>query len=819
MAAQKYDFEKIENKWKNKWYEDNICEAKDFDEKPKKYILAELPYPSGYALHAGHMMRYTVPEVYSRYLRMNGYNVMFPMGWDAFGLPAETFAIETGTHPSITTKKAIKSFKDSLIRMGYGIDWSREFSTADPENYKWTQWMFLKLWKSGLAEKKETPVWWCEKLKTVLAEEEVITDKDGNKISERKEHPVERIMFNQWVLKIPKYAEKLLDGLDEVDFTDSIKTAQRNWIGKSEGAIVTFEALGNKLEVFTTRPDTLYGTTFLVLAPEHPLVNRVVDKAENPGEIKKYVKKAKNKSDLERQISREKTGVQIKGLFAKHPFDDVDLQIPIFVADYVLMDYGTGSIMGVPAHDERDFEFAKKHNLKIIEIIKPESPTNDKFFVGHGIMINSGKYNGIKSEDFIKKAISLLEKTNKGRKETTYKIRDQIFSRQRYWGEPIPMIYRKDGSLEPIVDPDNLEEVNKKLPLVLPDVPDYKPTSGGLSPLAKNKKWTVTTDSSGNEATRETDTMPTWAGSNWYFIRYIDPKNNKCFADMDKLKYWLPVDKYFGGIEHTTMHLLYSRFWYRFLYDQNIVPTPEPYSWRLNGGMLLGSDGRKMSKSYNNTIDPMNIVNKYGADATRMYVCFLGPYTDTYPWIENGVKSCLRLVRTIYEFKNSVSDKKDHNDVTKLFHKTVKNITNMCENIKMNTAVSQLMIFTNKLRKVGYINKNTWKEFIKLIAPFAPFVAEDLWQDLNGFKKWNKKNSVHLQTWPKFDKKLIVEDEITLPIQINGKIRDTVIVGINTSEDEVKKVALESKKIQKYVSGKKLKKTIYVKGRILNFVV
>jgi leucyl-tRNA synthetase len=808
--AEKYDFEKIENRWKDKWYEDNVCEAVNFSEKPKKYILAELPYPSGYALHAGHMMRYTVPEIYSRYLRMNGYNVLYPMGWDAFGLPAETFAIETGTHPAETTEKAIENFRESLVRMGYGFDWKREFSTADPENYKWTQWMFLKLWEKGLARLEETPVWWCEELKTVLAEEEVLTGKDGNKISERKEHPVERKMVKQWVLKIPEYAEKLLDGLEEVDFTDAIKTAQRNWIGKSVGATVNFSIDGEDIPVFTTRPDTLFGATFLVLAPEHPLLDTLIKKAMNKEEVVGYVNKAKNLSDVERQTNKDKAGVRLEGVAAKSPLKEIDSDVPVFVAEYVLMGYGTGAIMAVPAHDDRDFEFAKKHGLEIIEVIESGGKVEGECYVGQGKMINSGEYNGTDSEKFSETITERLEKEGRGKKDIHYKIRDQIFSRQRYWGEPIPLVHKKDGTVEAVDE--------KELPLVLPEVPDYTPSSDGSSPLAKNKEWVNVKDSEGNPAKRETDTMPTWAGSNWYYVRYLDPKNDKEFADPKILKYWMPVDRYFGGAEHTTMHLLYSRFWYRFLHDEDLVPTKEPYQWRLNGGMLLGADGRKMSKSYGNVIDPIDAVKKYGADATRMFVCFIGPYTDTYPWNPNGIKACHRLVREVYEMRNKVGSG-DTKELQTAYHKMVKNVTGMCEDLKMNTAISQFMIFVNLAKKEKSISKDLWIGFLRLLAPFAPFISEELWQEVNGFKQWKKENSVHLQEWPKYDENFLVEKTVVIPVQINGKVRENIELDPIASEEEAKKEALASEKVQKYVEGKEIKKVIYVTGKILNFVV
>jgi leucyl-tRNA synthetase len=813
MGADMYQFKKIEEKWKDRWYEDNVCAAEDFSDKPKKYILAELPYPSGYALHAGHMMRYTVPEVYSRFLRMRGYNVMYPMGWDSFGLPAENFAIKTGAHPAETTQKAIKNFKESLIRMGYGIDWAREIDTSSPEYYKWTQWIFLKLWKAGLAEHRKMPVWWCEGLKTVLADEEVLTDKDGNKISEREGLPVERKMVKQWVLRITDYAEKLVEGLEQVDYQESVKTAQLNWIGRSEGALIKFETNTDKvLETFTTRPDTIFGVSFITISPEHPVLETLLEKAANKAEVTDYIKKAKNLPDLERQVAKEKTGVLIESVRAGHPFDETRKDIPIFVADYVLMNYGTGIVMGVPAHDERDLEFADTYGLPIIKVIDSENPTGD------GTVVNSGEYNGMYSKDFAQKIIERLEKENKGSKKVTYRVRDQIFSRQRYWGEPIPLVHTYDGNVESICDPDNMEEVHKNLPLLLPEVPDYRPTTDGLSPLSRNEKWVNVTDFQGKTARRETDTMPTWAGSNWYYLRYIDPKNKEAFVDYEKMKYWLPVDKYFGDSGHTTMHLLYSRFWHRFLHDQGLVPTPEPYQWRLSGGLLLGPDGRKMSKSLGNIVDPVTVIDNYGADATRLYLCFIGPYEDTYPWNENGIKACWRLVKNIYEMKAKVTGSVRDESLEKAYHRMIKNITSMAENLKMNTAVSELMIFVNEAKKAKTIDRDLWKGFLRVVAPFAPFVAEELWQELNGFTKWERENSIHLQEWPGFDEVLATVEVEKIPVQVNGKIRGEVDVQGDDTEETLKQKLLNDPKISLYINEKKIARFLYIPEKIISLV-
>lgn len=808
-----YDFEAVENKWKEKWFKDNIYEAVDFSPKPKKYILAEFPYPSGAALHAGHMMRYTVPDIYARFLRMNGYNVLFPMGWDAFGLPAENYAIKTGIHPAETTKKAVKSMKVSLQRMGYGIDWNREISTIDPNYYKWTQWLFLKFYDHGLAERKEVPVWWCEQLKTVLADEEVITDKDGNKISERGEFPVEKRNLMQWVLKIPQYAEKLIEGLNNVDFPNSIKQAQINWIGKSEGAEIDFniEGADEKLRVFTTRIDTIFGATFLVISPEHPIIDSLTTQ-DNRREVENYKSQAAQKSDLERtELIKDKTGVFI-GSYAINPFNNE--RIPIWTSDFVVMTYGTGAIMGVPAHDERDYAFAQKYGLEIRQVISPALDVVNASEVTlpyseYGVLINSGEFSGMDSQTAQDKMINLVEERKIGSRKINYRIRDWIFSRQRYWGEPIPLMY---------TEPDGNIEKEENLPLLLPEVPDYKPTSDAISPLAKNQDWVNAIAPSGKPAKRETSTMPNWAGSCWYFIRFTDPNNSETFADMEKMKYWLPVDKYFGGAEHTTMHLLYSRFWYRFFYDIGLVPTPEPYNWRLNGGLLLGPDGRKMSKSLGNIVDPMTVVNNYGADALRMFISFIGPYEDTYPWNENGIKATFRLINTIYNLRTKVSDQKSDPALEKSFHKMLKNITEMAQNLKMNTAVSEIMIFVNEAKKASSINSELWKDFLKVAAPFAPFLTEELWFEINKYPDWKKEYSIHLQEWPKYNQELVKEEEIAIPVQINGKIKGQIMVTPEETEESVKNKTISDTKIIDALSDKTIDKFIYIPNKIISIV-
>ncbi len=815
---KEYNHKKIEEKWKDKWLEDNIYKAVDFSEKPKKYILVEFPYPSGKSLHPGHLMRYTVPDVYSRYLRMKGFNVLFPVGWDAFGLPAENYAIQTGVHPEKITLETISKFKESFLKMGYGVDWDREISTCDPNYYKWTQWLFLKFFENGLAEYKETSVWWCEELKTVLADEEVLTDKDGNKISERGGHPVNKRMLKQWVLKIPEYAEKLLEGLEEVDFPESIKSAQRNWIGKSEGANISFEIEGKNIEVFTTRPDTIYGATFMAFAPEHPFIKEVMEKVENKNEVQEYINQTKNKSDIERQAEKEKTGVILKGVQATVPFSNK--KIPIFIADYVLMGYGTGVIMAVPAHDERDFDFAKKYGIDIIEVIKSgndDKSDDNEPYTGAGIMVNSGNYDGMDSEEFKEIVIKKLEEIGKGKGAINYKIRDWVFSRQRYWGEPIPLVHTEDGIKE-ICDTENTKEVQNTLPLTLPDVPDFNPSEDGSSPLERNKEW-VDINFNGKPAKRETNTMPNWAGSCWYYIRYLDPNNSEKFADEDKMKYWLPVDRYFGGSEHTTLHLLYSRFWHKFFYDIGIVPTKEPYKWRLNGGLMLAEDGSKLSKSKGNGIDVLDQIETFGADALRATVCFMGPYDETYPWNPSIIKTINKLIRNICDLQGKVTKDKSSEEILKSYNLMVKNISEMIENLKMNTGISEIMVFVKQLQKENEIGRDVWDGFLRVLSVFTPFVAEDLWQEFKNFNEWKPENSVHLQRWPEFDKNYTHNDIITIPIQINGKVRSEIEIDINDSEDKIKEKVFSDGRVKQHINGKDIKKIIYIKGKIFNIVL
>ncbi len=807
-----YDHKKIEATWKEKWYADNIYEAVDFSPKPKKYILAELPYPSGKTIHVGHAMRYTVPDIYSRFLRMHGYNVMFPMGWDAFGLPTEMFALKNNITPQEATQRLAIDYKKAISDMGYGVDWDREINTTDPSYYKWTQWLFLKFLEHGLAEYQEMPVWYSETC-GILADEEVINNAQGEKVAERDSSKVEKKMFKQWVLKIPAYAEKLLDGLNKVDFPESIKNAQINWIGKKEGVNITYKVEGSREEVtvFTTRPDTNFGATFIVIAPEHPLVEKIT-KPNCSEKVMEYVRIAKNKSELERLEENKSKSGEFTGSYAVNGLNGY--KMPIYVADYALMGFGTGAVVGVPGHDARDFEFAKLHNLPIIRVVvgadgnKSEITSIEQVQEDEGTMINSAILDGMDIHTATQKIMDYLVEKGMGKRSTTYKIRDWIFSRQRYWGEPIPIIHKQDGGIE--------EE--KNLPLELPFSTDYTAEKDGTPPLGKLKDWLKTTDSAGRPAQREAQTMPTWAGSSWYFIRYVDPKNDGAFADYEKMKYWLPVDKYFGGAEHTTVHLLYSRFWFEFFHDVGLVPYSEPYQWRINGGLLLGPDGRKMSKRFGNVVEPGTLIDNYGADATRLALVFIGPYSDTYPWNENTIKAMWRLVKNIYELKEKVHPNADP-AVKNSYNKMIKNVTEMCENLKMNTAISEIMIFVNALKKTDAIDTEVWKGFVKVIAPFMPFVAEELWQEINGFTSWDKKNSVHLQSWPEFTKTENTETSVTIPVMINGKVRGQIETTVADDEASVKQKILSDNRFTKYLENHDVDKMIFIKSKILSLML
>jgi leucyl-tRNA synthetase len=809
----KYNPSKIEKRWQKYWADKKIFIAEDFSRKPKKYVLIEFPYPSGEGLHMGHLRPYVAGDVYSRYLRMRGHEVMYPIGWDAFGLPAENYAIKYGVHPSESVAKNIKNSKKQIQSWGLSFDWSREINTTDPEYYKWTQWIFLQFYKAGLAYESTGLINWCPKDKTGLANEEVI---DGR--CERCGTKVEKKELRQWYLKITAYAEKLLDGLKKLDWPEQIKLQQENWIGRSEGAFLKFPILNSKfqLKVFTTRPDTLFGATYMVVAPEHEIISTLKSSISNFAEVKKYIEEAKNKTEIQRTAAdKEKTGVELKGIKAINPATKEE--IPIFAADYVLSGYGTGAIMAVPAHDERDWQFAKKYNLKIAEVIK--SPNGEKLYTGNGPLVNSGKFSGVESE----KAITLMAKEF-GESTVQYKLRDWVFSRQRYWGEPIPIVHCEKCGIVPVPE--------KDLPVVLPKVKKYEPTGTGESPLAVIEEWVNTKcPKCGGHAKRETNTMPQWAGSSWYWLRYSDPKNKKELASKEKLAYWQPVDVYFGGMEHTTLHLLYSRFWNLFLFDQGLVTEREPYLMRVPHGIVLAADGEKMSKSRGNVVNPDEIVQKYGADTLRMYELFLGPHEMTVSWNERGIVGVYRFLNRIWEMKEGSKKerdileiqtiKEDKDEILKkkslkrFLHKTIKKVTEDIENFRFNTAISALMIQLNEMEKWGlFVPRDIFENFIILLAPFAPHITEEIWQNVLGHKK-----SIHLEKWLDYDKKLIAEELVSIVVQVDGRARSVISLPTDSGEEEVKKLALADEKIKKHLTGREIRKTIFVKNRLINFVV
>ncbi len=870
----RYNHKAIEKKWQRRWEREKLWEVTDKLSSRSFYVLDMFPYPSAEGLHVGHPEGYTASDIVARYKKMKGYTVLHPMGFDAFGLPAENYAIKTGTHPAVTTKKNITNMRQQIKSLGFAYDWSREVVTSDPEYYKWTQWIFVQLFKHGLAYEAEAPINWCPSCKTGLANEEVINGK-----CERCGSQVTKKQIKQWLVKITdqKYIERLLYDLDKLDWPESIKQLQRNWIGRSEGAEVDFviarseqsERRGNleiapaclalassagrsssltpprndRIKVFTTRPDTLFGATYMVLSPEHPLVARCLPQVANRQEVEQYIEKAKVKSDLERtDLAKEKTGVELKGITAINPVNNKE--IPIWIADYVLSSYGTGAIMAVPAHDERDFEFAKKYQLPIIPVIKPDgimpqtklsgiaSPAafghqqgdiESACWTGDGEMINSGKYNGLDSAEFKKKITAWLEKKGLGKKAVNYKLRDWLFSRQRYWGEPIPIIHC--GKCGQVAVPE------EDLPLELPEVENYRPTGTGQSPLAAITDWVNTKcPACGGPAKRETNTMPQWAGSNWYWLRYCDPNNDKELADKKKLKQWLPVDLYVGGAEHAVLHLLYARFIYKFLYDIGVVPKEvgdEPFTKLKNQGIILGEDGVKMSKSRGNVINPDEVVEKYGADTMRMYEMFMGPFEDSKPWDTKGIIGIKRFLDRVWSVVNEHIERDQQGllkqEPSKAIYKAIKKVTEDIESFKFNTAISTMMEWFNdrdwgmKLNKQGKLEGESFdleaiKKFLIVLSPFAPHLTEELWEQL-GYKE-----SIIKEKWPEYKPALIKEDEVTIVVQVNGKVRDNVVAPTEASEDEVKKLALASQKVQKHLKGD-IKKIIFVKAKLINFVV
>lgn len=799
-----YNPKEFEKKWQDFWEDKGVFHAKNDFSKPKFYGLIEFPYPSAQGLHVGHPRSYTGMDIIARKRRLEGYNVLYPIGWDAFGLPTENHAIKTGIHPSIVTKSNVENFTKQCKSLGFSFDWSREVNTTDPAYFKWTQWIFLKLFEKGLAYKTEMPVNWCTSCKVGLANEEVV-----NGVCERCHGEVIRKVKSQWMLKITEYADKLIDGLDEVDFLDKIKTQQTYWIGRSEGAEVDFKLsnLDYSLRVFTTRADTLFGATYMVISPEHPLIEEFADKITNINELRAYREDAAKKSEFERtEVAKDKTGVEIKGIRAINPV--TNKEIPVWVSDYVLMTYGTGAIMAVPAHDDRDWAFAKKFNLPIIEVVGGGKNVNEEAYtdVEDGFMVNSGFLTGLKVKDAIEKMKQYIEENKIGSRKVNYKLRDWVFSRQRYWGEPIPLVHCEKCGWVAIPE--------SELPLTLPDIKDFKPTEDGESPLAKAEDWINTTcPHCGGKARRETDTMPQWAGSSWYFLRYIDPKNDKEFANKELLKYWLPIDWYNGGMEHTTLHLLYSRFWHRFLYDIGLVPTKEPYQKRTSQGMILGENNEKMSKSRGNVINPDDIINEYGTDTMRVYEMFMGDFSQAAPWSNKGVIGCRKFLERVWKMQEFMTDSED---ITKEFERdinlTIKKVSEDIEKMKFNTAIAALMSLVNTIYSKGTLSKGDMKVFLVLLNPMAPHITEEIWER-NNFGGY-----VHEQKWPECDESKLVQDEIEVPIQINGKLKAVIKVPSEAEQEEIMEVAKANDIISENLNGKEIVKVIFVKGRIFNIV-
>ncbi|MDY4813705.1 MAG: leucine--tRNA ligase [Ruminococcus sp.] len=801
----KYNHKEIEPKWQKIWEEKGCFHAEENSDKEKFFALIEFPYPSGQGLHVGHPRPYTALDVVSRKRRLQGYNVLYPIGWDAFGLPTENYAIKNHIHPEEVTKKNVARFKKQIQSLGISFDWSREINTTDPDYYKWTQWIFLQLFKKGLAYKKEMAVNWCTSCKCVLANEEVV-----NGVCERCGSEVVRKVKSQWMLKITEYADRLISDLDLVDYPDRVKAQQKNWIGKSTGAEVDFKTTeGDILTVYTTRCDTLFGATYMVISPEHPCIEKWSDKISNIDEVKAYQAEASKKSDFERtELVKEKTGVLIDGVKAVNPVNGKE--IPIFVSDYVLVSYGTGAIMAVPAHDTRDWEFAKKFNLPIIEVVKGGKDVQEEAFTdcATGVMVNSDFLTDLSVEDAKKKMIAWLEENGVGRAKVNYKLRDWVFSRQRYWGEPIPIVHCDKCGYVPIPE--------SELPLKLPMVDSYEPTDTGESPLSKMTDWVETTcPHCGGKAYRETDTMPQWAGSSWYFLRYMDPHNNEVLASKEALEYWSPVDWYNGGMEHTTLHLLYSRFWHKFLYDIGVVPTPEPYAKRTSHGMILGENGEKMSKSRGNVVNPDEIVEQYGADTMRMYEMFIGDFEKAAPWSASSIKGCRRFLERYYNLQEKLIDGDAiRPELECAFHKTIKKVGEDIENIKFNTAIAALMALMNDISAVGNINKKEYAIFTILLNPFAPHITEEVWESCS-----LGDGIVAEQSWPLFDESKCKEEQIEIVVQVNGKIKAKLMIPADAEQSEAISLAKADENVKKAVDGMNIIKEIYVKGRLVNIVV
>ncbi|MZL68482.1 MULTISPECIES: leucine--tRNA ligase [Eubacteriales] len=798
-----YDFKQIEKKWQDRWDEENVFAATTDFSKPKFYPLVEFPYPSGQGLHVGHPRSYTALDIVARKRRLEGYNVLYPMGWDAFGLPTENYALKTGIHPEIVTAKNIAHFKEQLKSLGLSFDWNREVNTTDPSYYKWTQWIFLQLYKRGLAYKKEMAVNFCTSCKVVLANEEVVGG-----VCERCGGEVIRQVKSQWMLKITEYAQRLIDDLEEVNYIDRVKSSQINWIGRSTGAEVDFTTTaGEKLTVYTTRPDTLFGATYMVLSPEHPYIDQWAGQITNMPALLEYREKAARKSDFERtEMQKEKTGVEIEGVRAINPASGKE--IPIFISDYVLMSYGTGAIMAVPAHDTRDYDFAKAFDLPIVEVVAGGDVEKEAFTdCATGVMVNSGFLDGMKVEEAKKAIIAWLEKEGKGHPKVNFKLRDWVFSRQRYWGEPIPMVYCEKCGWVPLPE--------SELPLKLPEVADFHQTEDGQSPLAKLDDWVNTTcPHCGGPAKRETDTMPQWAGSSWYFLRYCDPHNDQEIASKEALEYWLPVDWYNGGMEHTTLHLLYSRFWHKFLYDIGVVPTKEPYAKRTSHGMILGENGEKMSKSRGNVVNPDDIVDQYGADTMRLYEMFIGDFEKAAPWSADSIKGCSRFLDRVWGLSKLLIPGEGYSKELEVsFHKTIKKVTEDIENLKFNTAIAAMMALINEIYAKKGITKDELHDFLVILNPFAPHLTEEMYEK-HGFGLMLAK-----EKWPLFDESKCVDETVELAVQVNGKVRAKIVVPVNCDKETAIQIAKDNAAIAEALVGKMPIREIYVPGRLVNIVI
>ena len=795
-----YNYKEIEKKWQTKWENEGTFNASEDHSKKKWFGLIEFPYPSGQGLHVGHPRSYTALDIIARKKRLDGLNVLYPIGFDAFGLPAENYAIKNKVHPKIVTEKNIANFRRQLKSIGFSFDWSREINTTDPSYYKWTQWIFLQLYKHGLAYKATMPINFCTSCKVGLANEEVV-----NGVCERCGSPVIQKEKSQWMLAITKYAQRLIDDLDEVDFLDKIKAQQRNWIGRSEGAEINFKISDSDetLLVYTTRPDTIFGATYMVIAPEHPLVDKFKNRITNLSEVEKYKKQTSLKSNFERaELNKEKTGIELKGIKAINPL--TNKEIPIWISDYVLITYGTGAIMAVPAHDNRDYEFAQKFNIPIVQVIEDKNAKDDEI-ITNGTLINSEFLNGLNVKEAKAKIIDYIEENKLGHRQVNYKLRDWVFSRQRYWGEPIPMVHCDKCGWVPIPE--------SELPLVLPDIKDYEPGENGESPLAKHTEWVNTTcPNCGGQAKRETDTMPQWAGSSWYYLRYMDPHNDNALASKEALEYWSPVDWYNGGMEHTTLHLLYSRFWHKFLYDIGIVPTKEPYKKRTSHGMILGSNGEKMSKSKGNIVNPDDIVNEFGADTLRVYEMFMGPFDQTVAWSMDSIRGCNKFLDRVYNLKDIVVDGNDYRPETEvMMNKAIKKITHDIEEMKFNTCISTFMTMVNEFYRLKSINKAEFKTFLTLLNPFAPHITEELDEILGS------SIPISSYSWPTCDENKTIDEQIEIPIQINGKLKGTISINLDEDESIVKENVME--KVSSNLEGKTIVKEIYVKNKIYNIVV